>query len=255
MQGCTHKDPCAPSPRKTSPRASASVLPCSRVTQAASSSMCWLMSSWRRNMTRARAGAGVAAQAGKASRAAPTAALNSAGVQSGRRETTSWVAGFTTSTHSLDLDSTNSPLISSLTEGCGARRRPSAGQITSGRSRAWRAAGAQRINADRCGDYAGLTACCGTTSTVLASPRSAEITGPGCRRLEAAVRSAMVTLVSRVSSLVFVWFAAAVAGACCRSRGRQVSGFVSLTITAWNAVIAYLFTTEFIILDPRRAAR
>lgn len=123
----------APRPRKTSPRASASVLPCSRVMEAASSSVCRTISSCARerhsagleagaphgcspqhqatcrrpegltpacattpprracslNMTRARCGTGVARHLTNASLPDATAALNSSGVHSGRRDTTS----------------------------------------------------------------------------------------------------------------------------------------------------------------------
>ena len=53
-------------PRCISARASASVLPCSRVTSAASSSKCACSSSRKRNITRARSTAGVSLQAGSA---------------------------------------------------------------------------------------------------------------------------------------------------------------------------------------------
>lgn len=52
----------------------------------------FLISSWNFSITRCRVGTGVARHAGKASFAACTAALNSAAVVSGSRETTSWVA-------------------------------------------------------------------------------------------------------------------------------------------------------------------
>ncbi len=51
--------------------------------------MFFLMSSWNLNMTRERVGRGVLRQLGKASFAACTAALNSPGVVSGSRDTTS----------------------------------------------------------------------------------------------------------------------------------------------------------------------
>jgi hypothetical protein len=53
---------------------------------------CCLMSSWNFSMTRCLVGTAVARHAGNASLAACTAALNSAAVVSGRRETTSCVA-------------------------------------------------------------------------------------------------------------------------------------------------------------------
>ena len=106
------------------------------------------MSSCSLNITRERVGSGVFRHLGNASLAACTASLNSAGVVSGRRETTSCVAcktiastvqaliakkliqcesdnmngtpftGFVTSTHSVARDSRNSPLMSSFTDGC-----------------------------------------------------------------------------------------------------------------------------------------
>jgi hypothetical protein len=55
---------------------------------------------------------------GNASLAAVTAELNSAGVHSGKRETTSWVAGLMTSKYSLALDSTGLLLMKSFTVSC-----------------------------------------------------------------------------------------------------------------------------------------
>ncbi len=60
------------------PIASLSTLPCSAVTSAASSVACSSRSCFSRNITLARRAGGVAAQAGKASAAAVTAASTSA---------------------------------------------------------------------------------------------------------------------------------------------------------------------------------
>ena len=57
------------SPRVTSPRASGSTLPCSRVRIVASSSACFSIRSRKRNSTRARLSAGVSAHSGNAVRA------------------------------------------------------------------------------------------------------------------------------------------------------------------------------------------
>ena len=64
-------------PRVTEPRASSRVLPCSDDTMRASSSRRSRSSIWKRNRMRARAGGAVAAQSGKAARAAATAASTS----------------------------------------------------------------------------------------------------------------------------------------------------------------------------------
>mmetsp|Transcript_28350 Transcript_28350/g.92588 ORF Transcript_28350/g.92588 Transcript_28350/m.92588 type:complete len:315 (-) Transcript_28350:127-1071(-) len=84
-------------PRKTSPRASASVFPCSRVMLAESSSMCSRMIPWSLNMTRCLVETGVRRHATNASFALSTARLSSAAVASGTRVTTSCVAGSCTS--------------------------------------------------------------------------------------------------------------------------------------------------------------
>ena len=65
-------------PRISDPRASSSVLPCSREISSAISPACSSSSARYRNMIRARAAGGVACQAGSASWAACTAALTSA---------------------------------------------------------------------------------------------------------------------------------------------------------------------------------
>ena len=69
-------------------------------------------------MTRARVGTGVARHFGKASLAEATAALNSEGVQRGRRETMACVAGLTTSMKCFEVDSTVVLLMNILTVGC-----------------------------------------------------------------------------------------------------------------------------------------
>ena len=84
-------------PRKTSPRESARVLPCSVVTDMASLSMSRRMSSWSLSMIRCRAVMGVFFHVLKACLAAATADSNSTWVVRGMRLTTSWVAGLITS--------------------------------------------------------------------------------------------------------------------------------------------------------------
>jgi len=84
-------------PRWIDPRASARVLPCSWPISAASLSTFRTTSSRMANMTAARFGAGVVAQAGKAAAALRTAWSTSSADASGTREATSPVAGLNTS--------------------------------------------------------------------------------------------------------------------------------------------------------------
>ena len=85
------------SPRVTSPRASSSTLPCSRVISAASSSLWEATSSRNANITWARRVSDVAPQPRAASVAAATARSTSSAVANGTRATTSPVAGSVTS--------------------------------------------------------------------------------------------------------------------------------------------------------------
>ena len=80
-------------PRATSPLASASVLPCSAESCAASALRSRCSSSRKRNSTCARRAGGVADQPGKALAAAATADFTSSVVASGTRPVTSPVAG------------------------------------------------------------------------------------------------------------------------------------------------------------------
>ena len=130
------------SPRKTSPRASASVLPCSRVMLAASSSVCSRMRACSLNMTRCRCCTGVAAHAGAAAAAAATAASSSSRVASGTRHTSSCVAGSRTSENVVAADATSSPLMSSGTAGAACA---GAAAVESERSRAGRARSSERV--------------------------------------------------------------------------------------------------------------
>ena len=84
-------------PRVTEPRASSRVLPCSDDTMRASSSRWSRRSIWNRNRIRARAGGAVAAQSGKADRAAATAASTSLSEARGTRAWTAPVEGSKTS--------------------------------------------------------------------------------------------------------------------------------------------------------------
>ncbi len=84
-------------PRLTSPCASVKTLPCSAVMAWASSSLCWLSSSRKRNITRARRSGGVSAHLGKAAWAAATAASTSAREARATRPVTWPVAGLVTS--------------------------------------------------------------------------------------------------------------------------------------------------------------
>jgi hypothetical protein len=79
--------------RRTSPRASGRVLPFSWVTSRDSSSNRSSSRALNRNITWARSGTGVSAQAGKASAAARTARSISSGVEYGRSAMVSPVAG------------------------------------------------------------------------------------------------------------------------------------------------------------------
>ncbi|MOA20654.1 hypothetical protein D3C78_1411090 [compost metagenome] len=104
-------------PRNTSPSASGRVLPCSAVSRAASSLMFSRISCWYLRKTRERVPIGVLRQVLKACLALATAAFISSAVAKGTRARTSWVAGLTTSRHWVLRDSTNSPLMRSLTLG------------------------------------------------------------------------------------------------------------------------------------------
>ena len=84
-------------PRATSPCASEKVLPCSRVSIAANSSVCCWHSCRYLNSTRARASGGVLDQAGNAADAAATAAPTSSAVPSATRAHGSPIAGLKTS--------------------------------------------------------------------------------------------------------------------------------------------------------------
>ena len=80
-------------PRRTDPRDSSSVLPCSVVTMRAISSKCSSSRFLNANIARARSTTGVARHAGKAAFAAATAASTSARVPSGDFAMTAPVAG------------------------------------------------------------------------------------------------------------------------------------------------------------------
>jgi hypothetical protein len=96
-EGAPHATSTHSMPRRTLPRASSSVFPCSVVTVCASSSKCCSRSALNRNNTCARVLTGVSRQAGDASCAALTAASTSVGVDSGVRPITSPTAGLWTS--------------------------------------------------------------------------------------------------------------------------------------------------------------
>mmetsp|Transcript_108572 Transcript_108572/g.324663 ORF Transcript_108572/g.324663 Transcript_108572/m.324663 type:complete len:403 (+) Transcript_108572:517-1725(+) len=97
-------------PRKTSPLASAIVLPCSFVMILASSSVWSRIRSAYLNMMRWRAVTGTSRQDLKASLAISTACRISSGVDWGTLATTSLVAGLCTSYHVAELDGTALPL-------------------------------------------------------------------------------------------------------------------------------------------------
>src|SRR5258706_1833229 len=105
-----------------SPSASGSVLPCSAVSTAAIFFMSRRMSSWSFNMMRARWPMGTLRQVLKASAADFTASATSAASHIGTRARTCCVAGLITLRHALAFDSTNWPLISSLTLGTASDR-------------------------------------------------------------------------------------------------------------------------------------
>ena len=92
-----HANSTTSSARVTSPRASDSTLPCSRVISAASSSLWWKTSSRKANMTCARRVSEAAPHSAAAAVAAVTARSTSAAVANGTRVTTSPVAGSVTS--------------------------------------------------------------------------------------------------------------------------------------------------------------
>mmetsp|Transcript_46345 Transcript_46345/g.116712 ORF Transcript_46345/g.116712 Transcript_46345/m.116712 type:complete len:380 (+) Transcript_46345:436-1575(+) len=96
-------------PRKTSPRASTRVLPCSRVMELASSSVCRMTSSCSLNIMRCRVLTDVLRQPGRAALAAPTAPSISSRVQRGVSASTSCVAGLRISLCSVAFDLTNCP--------------------------------------------------------------------------------------------------------------------------------------------------
>mmetsp|Transcript_29475 Transcript_29475/g.91138 ORF Transcript_29475/g.91138 Transcript_29475/m.91138 type:complete len:308 (+) Transcript_29475:1-924(+) len=141
-------------PRKMSPFASSSVLPCSSDRQRASSSVCSRISASYLCMTRARLETDVALQAGNAAAAASTAAVISACVASGTRVSTSCVAGQRTSTKSLAVEFIFLPLMM-----CGtASAAATAGSALSAR-RAERAVRRARETVER------AIACCFRAST------------------------------------------------------------------------------------------
>ncbi|MNE56555.1 hypothetical protein D3C80_1514700 [compost metagenome] len=77
--------------------------------------VCSRISACSLSMMRMRAPIGVLRQVWKARWAAATAASTSSTVANGTRASTSWVAGLTMSRHSVVVDSTHWPSISSLT--------------------------------------------------------------------------------------------------------------------------------------------
>ncbi len=117
MDGIPQATSTASIPRRTEPRASSSVLPCSVVTIRASSSKCSSRRFLNANIARARSPTGVARQAGNAAFAAATAASTSARVPRGVRAMTAPVAGLKTSTWSVARDSTHSPPTKSRSTG------------------------------------------------------------------------------------------------------------------------------------------
>ena len=98
-------------PRCISARASESVLPCSRVTSAASSSKCSCSNCRKRNITRARSTAGVSLHGGNAAAAAATARSTSAAVPNGTRAWTDPVDGLKTSPQRSVVDGSRRPPI------------------------------------------------------------------------------------------------------------------------------------------------
>ena len=103
-------------PRNTSPSASAMVLPCSALKVCAMRPICSLTRACSFSMMRARAASGVFFQVLNAVLAQATAASISASVANGTCAKTSWVAGLITSCHSVVLESTKVPLMSSFTD-------------------------------------------------------------------------------------------------------------------------------------------
>src|SRR5690606_3901469 len=120
-------------PRPTSPSASGSVLPCSRVIISASLPVFSRSSCCSFSITRMRAPCPVLRQVWKASLALDTARSSSSRVANGTRATTCWVAGSITSRHSEVLDSISLPPINSGTVGTAlmgvapSKRRDAAG--------------------------------------------------------------------------------------------------------------------------------
>ena len=108
-EGMPHATSTHSMPRRTEPRASSSVLPCSVVTIRASSSKCSSRRFLKANMVRARSTTGVARQAGNAAFAAATAASTSPRVESGVFAITAPVAGLKTSTVPEARASTHMP--------------------------------------------------------------------------------------------------------------------------------------------------
>eukprot|EP00760_Papus_ankaliazontas_P005651 PhM_4_TR12695/c0_g1_i1/m.105198 len=111
------------SPRKTSPLASVSVLPCSCVSTAARRSMFERTRSWYLSITRARLDTLTSDHDFAASALLATAASSSSGVDWGTRESSSPVAGLTTSKSSEALDCTSWPLMYIGTVGTAPRTR------------------------------------------------------------------------------------------------------------------------------------
>ena len=107
-------------PRRTLPRASSSVLPCSVVTMRASSSKCSSSSALKRNIARARTTGGVSLQPGNACRAAVTAASRSRPVESGTLAITLPSAGLWTSSQSDAVDWTQRPPMKFCSRGTSA---------------------------------------------------------------------------------------------------------------------------------------
>mmetsp|Transcript_18877 Transcript_18877/g.47033 ORF Transcript_18877/g.47033 Transcript_18877/m.47033 type:complete len:229 (-) Transcript_18877:85-771(-) len=99
-------------PRNTSPLASASVLPCSSVMMAASGSMWSRMSCWYLSMTRERVVMGVLRHLPNAVLQLATASLSSALVHTGTSDTSSCVAGLSTSTKRVDAEGRSLPSMS-----------------------------------------------------------------------------------------------------------------------------------------------
>ena len=107
-------------PRRTLPRDSSSVLPCSVVTIRAISSKCSSSSCLNLNIVRARTAGGVSLQAGNAAVAAFTAASTSAAVESGVRAMTVPLAGLVTFSASVPDDGVQRPPMKlERSSGCG----------------------------------------------------------------------------------------------------------------------------------------